>query len=107
MTRPDLDRAHIQRLLAVLGNSGREVANSLRRRGFVGVREDGCRCPVANYLRSHGVVDVKVMKDEIEDDRDEQWANPDRWRMPTPEPIAEFIREFDDACLYDDLEVQP
>lgn len=105
-TRPDLDRAHIQRLIADLGNSGREVADSLRLRSHVGVREEGCQCPVANYLRAHGVDGVVVTKTDIEDDHDEQWCNPDRWSMPTPAPIAEFIREFDDQRCYDDLAVE-
>lgn len=103
-TRPDLNADHIRDLLAHLGDTPDAVANSLRLRGFVGVRDDGCNCPVANYLRAHGVDEVNVTRTDIADDRT-VGVHPGYWSMPTPGPIAEFIEAFDNACKYDDLAV--
>ncbi len=105
MTRPDLDRTRIQRLLIDLGNSPDEVATTLRLNGFVGVREEPCHCPIANYLLANGVKDVRVGTDLVEDDLDPLAPDTNRWTVQMPEAAGEFVATFD-AGGYSDLAVE-
>ncbi len=100
-----LDRVAIQRLLIDLGNSPDEIATRLRLGGHVGVREEPCHCPVANYLLAHGITGVRVVGGDLEDDLDPLDPDVDRWTVPTPEAVAEFVATFD-AGGYDDLAVE-
>jgi hypothetical protein len=59
MTEQEL-RRQITNALFALGNTGDEVANTLRARHIKGMRKDPCLCPVAQYLRKHGFDNVRV-----------------------------------------------
>lgn len=108
-SRPDLDKRAVLALLLRCGKTSREVADFLRLRGHVGRPDDGCACPVAAYLRTHGIDQVNVTRTNIEDDTPTGWSAPDQWTMPTPAAVAEFIRDFDHGVYQDliDAEAQP
>lgn len=102
MTR-DLDPGQVRGLLAALGTTTDQIADTLRLGGHVGRRDDGTCCPVARYLTASGVPGLNVMRDDIEDASEaDTWCDPDRWMIPTPGQVSGFVVAFD-AGNYDDL----
>lgn len=73
--------------LHVLGDTAKEVAQSLRLWGIKGQRNKIRRCPIAKYLllRGHDVRSVGTLH---------VYLNPGRV-VCSPKPVREFIRQFD------------
>jgi hypothetical protein len=96
------DRVRV--LLRSLGTTADEIADSLRQRGITGLREDGCRCPIANVIRA----EIPESRDARWDDADGAWfacgsyvSTPDG-RVFTPAGIDDFIHAFDNGCADND-----
>lgn len=90
--------------LDALGNDGDEVAESLRRLGIEGIQHDCLHCPGAMYLaRLYPDADVHVDRTHVRLDRilrgvDEngyQTRDEEKVRIDTPDPIRDFVADFD------------
>lgn len=102
----------IREALTELGETPREVGLKLMELGCRGIREEGADCPVFYYLTEVKGIDyiervvvheVWLETDDVED-IDDPPIDPDpSFRVPTPEPVREFIVAFDDG-LWPDLE---
>jgi hypothetical protein len=95
-------RTRVRVLLGSLGTTADDVADSLRRRGIKGVRDDGCACPIANLIRAE--------IPEAREDNGARWSDDEgAWfvcgsYVRTPDnqewglgPIEEFVDAFDEG----------
>jgi hypothetical protein len=91
--------AAIGRLLAELGDTADEVADTLRAKGIKGRPKSGCGCPVARLLEREGYTqpwvhgEIYVERDDLE------------LRVDFTEAIEQFIERFDDGVYLDLVEV--
>lgn len=88
----------ITALLAALGDTDQQVAETLEQLGLRGVPQNPCRCPIAAYLNSHGVGPVMAAEYEV-------WAGAagEDFVVPTTEAVGHFITAFDFG-MYPELE---
>lgn len=101
----------IKEALTELGATPRDVGLKLVALGCRGVREEGDDCPVFHYLTEVKGIDYieRVVVHEVwlvDDDLDgaDPLAEADpSTRVPTPEPVREFIVAFDEG-QWPDLE---
>jgi len=83
--------------LRSLGDTKEAVAESLRRLGVCGYRDDSLECPIANALREHAEIPfnakhIRVLGDRI------TYENTDfivHSACNTPKPVKDFIKSFD------------
>jgi hypothetical protein len=87
MTAPTTDLA--AQAGALLDALGTDVAASLRTAGARGYQCSGGRCPVAVYLKKHFLV-AYASEAYIQVFDGVRWTT-----LPTPEPVAVFMRAFD------------
>lgn len=80
-----------------------EVAEQLRRRGFVGVIEDGSACPLARYFGEAFETVIIGVDQYVIEYRDP--VTGDQGSVETPEELVDFITKFD-AGEYPEL-VEP
>jgi hypothetical protein len=88
----------IQQALTALGAEEVEVAETLRREGCTGVREEGSACPVFHYLDRRFPDAVSEVDDLVH--LRSGVAEVDSVRVPGP--VWEFIAAFDGGA-YDEL----
>lgn len=100
---PDVDRrVALAAALAELGDDSDAIADALRAKGITGVRDEGDRCPLANYLRGRGFDGLTVTRSEIVDSGGEF---PWRRVMYMPGPASTFVKWFDHGVYLDLVEV--
>lgn len=90
-------------LLDSLGDTSDQIADALRKRGITGLTDNVCDCPVANFLKVHGVKNPQVDRDAVGlvayEERD---GSGGPLFVSMPRPVAAFIAAFDDG-MYDNL----
>jgi hypothetical protein len=84
-------RTRVLQLLRDLGSTPDEVASSLAAQDVTGVPDDPRCCPIANYLHDSGIAVTLVCSMEIR-----AWGELLLVSGEVPEPVAEFIKAFDD-----------
>lgn len=83
----------LEEALAQLPDTADGIAAYLIERGLRGERDDGCKCPVANYLRAAGLPDPLV-------DPDDAYISgvDEAERVKLPVHVREFVNRFDDGA---------
>lgn len=90
----------VERALILLGETSAEVARTLREEGITGPPGKARLCPVAQYLcREFNAHYVCVFLNAYV----QQSATSDDVECRTPEPVYEFIKDFDHGA-YPELE---
>lgn len=77
-------------LLEALGDGSPKIADTLESLGIKGRVGSPNDCPIARYLRSKGFTCASVSSRKIEARADRGWHD-----MVTPEPVRQFLFEFD------------
>lgn len=118
MTSPDpaLEGPRIEAILTALlqslGNDSDQVARTLAADGAKGMPRKSCACPVFHWLLKaagrHAPDGMRIVVDDVVTHAVDLrfWREEDRyvcWSIPTPPPVAEFIRRFDTGTEYPDL----
>jgi len=94
----------VRALLESLGDTHDAVAESLRRRGIKGTREDGCDCPIARVIQAE-FPEARKENGAVWNDEDGSWfvssilvSTPDgKIRDALPNAVQDFIEIFDDG----------
>jgi hypothetical protein len=89
----------LEQALAQLPDDADEIAAYLIEQKCSGFRETGESCPVANYLTGQGFERVFVETGYVK-----AWADGDEHFIPTPEPVASFVRRFDEDDDWPELD---
>jgi hypothetical protein len=92
--------APIGTLLANLGKTRDEIAESLTAAGIAGVVNEPCTCAIARYLESNGYEDVAVINADplpggLPDCFQVEANASDGYVIGDAGPVADFIRAFD------------
>jgi hypothetical protein len=93
---PPDDCMTVEEALAALGKTEAEIAESLVAGSWRGKPLDGCKCPIANYLKAMGF-DVAVDQERLTTDEGEE--------IETPDAVSEFIEAFDGGTYPNLIEV--
>lgn len=96
--------AAIGRLLAELGDTADKVADALRAKGIKGRKAKAASCPIANYVNASSDYEHATASDILvtADDPDDEYHS---LRVTTPQPVRQFIGNFDDGVYLDLVEV--
>jgi len=84
------NQTRVLQLLRDLGGTKEEVAATLGEQGITGIPDDPCLCPIVNYLEQNDIAVTSVSSMEIR-----AWGELLLVSDEVPEPVAEFINEFD------------
>lgn len=91
----------IKEALAELGDDSREVGVKLTDLGCTGYRGEGSECPVFKYLTDTKGIDgiERVVGDEVwvHDEPIESLQQLPDVRVPLPDSVRLFVREFDNG----------
>ena len=93
-------KERVSTLIGSLGTSGWKVAETLQARGVTGWREDCTSCPVANLIKAEVPETVDLTQEDF-GVTDEYVRLPGGERVDLPEPVAEFVRDFDGGRYLD------
>jgi hypothetical protein len=85
----------VTELFTALGDTTDKVAFSLYIAGITGRCGDTCGCPIANYLRAHGLIGIGVSPDEVTVLEPHPVFGRQRVYVTPPAAVADFIVEFD------------
>lgn len=87
----------IAELLAQLGSTAEQIAESLRKAGIRGRQRNTCNCPIANWMKTRpGIVAISTCRKRIM-----VIIEADCIVEPTPPAVQDFITDFDGECYRD------
>jgi hypothetical protein len=88
----------LDEMLGELGSTSDAVADTLRRAGFKGPRQEMTNCPVAKVVVSVSADTVIITRPSSTDGEYGDYLT----STEMPDPVAEFIQRFD-SSIYSDL----
>lgn len=103
MSDPNEIRSRIIGKLCALGETTEEVAGALRVKGMTGLRGFGDSCPVFHYLATE-LPDLDIRHVDVY----AVWRDPDtgnELQALLPDPVVDFVDEFDSGQHPDLVEV--
>jgi hypothetical protein len=103
------EKDRIASLLSSLGNSANEIRDNLLKAGCIGERQECFSCPIANFLKQHGInayvwdnylyINVFIVVCISRDDGSVENCCFPRFIFPWVRDILSFMRSFDSGSF--------